>query len=807
MRTLSRRLLTAIATDGAELRRLVRIYTRSGVTELVSGPAPIEGRASSVAFVSPVEASLDPFTSALSVGERHVTLAIDPVTVELLVADHVAGCRLEVYLGAASLAVSSWVLEWIGTVLDAPTETTIVAVRATDVSSILRAGELGGAWVAMHPLAIAADIGARLDVPAALLNTASLDHRQYERISHLSVSRAALDGINIDPETPIAPINGWAAIQELAQLAGGAIVFDEQLRAAFRPRPGRVPVVRHFTADLVRDFKLESVASGRFDLLTIEFAKVGQGDPAVYRVRVPGAADDHAFEGHGPRSVERKLPLPWVHGRAEFDHDIPATAPGVLYTFSIFEAERNGFCGFRFATFGQPQEAHDAISAERRAWLQIDSEIVEVFGINYVAGASFRSGSIAGTTTPSFYPLALEANITVHRGALGTAIAAHVWADSGGAVFDVTIPVLLGQWYARFAHGVALARFTVPMSELALELLDPVSFDEPSCVFRGVNGADAGVHWLVRGLRVDPDASTPSIEVSVELHEIVALTVGQPVDSTEVVEVLAAPPAPRRGAQLAWDESHTRTIIDGLLPTVASGRVLTIPAGDIDGTTGRQRQRQERTYELEASRDHYLRWSSRSGALTLVSVPNGDPTPAMRPGTTAIARIVTNAGAITSITDQRPRRPLDGARLVDASVPSGRMAYPLDTAVSQIESPLGGSVWRRHVGAQDTSGASSATLVAVDVPIKSGSQIEVRVIATRASNDDSSAWVLRARVAHDGTAPSIVASSTEYSSEDDGTWGGVALAVVGDTIEVRVTGAASQDIRWCGVAEIVAAGA
>lgn len=802
MRQLHREFRAAVAERGADTRRLVVIYTVGGAREFVTGSGPLFGAPASVAYVSPHGTSIDPWTRALSISERHVRMRLDEPTLDMLSTEHVAGCRIEIYLGTATLPRARWVREWWGQILDAVPEGNAVTVRAGDIGSMLRGTEIRGSWVAQHHLDIVRDVLTRASAPTELYDDATFDPRLYPAFSHWALSRAGLDGVNVDPETPTPNMNAWTAIQELVGMTGGALRFDERQRLRFEPWDGGKAPVRHWTADKISNFRVVEIAGNRADELVLEFGRVPGQEPSTYRSRVPGAAALHRFEGHGERPASKKITLPWVHGRAEFSADIAELATSL----TIYEAERNGLCGFRYATFGQPQRAWDAVSAERRAYLLIEQEIVEVFSITSVNGQSFHSAQPVGpggVIAPVYYPLNLEATITVARGMFGTARVAHPWARSEGLVTDVTIPIWMARDRARFAHGAAVVEFDVPLTELDVELLDFVTFDQPRLVFPGCRGADSTHVWEVIGQTVDEGSSTPSIHV-VLLYAYNLKPTGQPVDN-EVIEVVpVTPPATRLGT-MTVDERNTRMVVEGLLPVAGTGRQLTIPEGSVDGTAQSERQRAERTVDLAASRDHYVRWNMRSRAVTIEDVAVNAAAPALRRGVVPLAMVRTDATSIVSVTDQRPTRPLDGARLVDASVPSARIAYPLDTEVSVLEgTALGTSRAARRAAAVQTVGATTATVLVVPMVAKTAGLLRIEIGASRAATDDSGAWRLTARVVHDGTGAAVAASTAEYTSADDGSWS-VAITPSGDDLHIRVTGVASQTIRWTAAADLVVA--
>lgn len=794
-----------MADRGVESRRLVRITTARGVREFVSGPSPMFGLPASVVTVSPRGSSIDPWTRALTISERHVRLKLDYAVRDMLASEHVAGCRVEVYLGAASLPRARWVREWFGQIVDAVPDGVTVVVRCGDIGSMLRATDVRGSWVAQHPLDVVSDVVSRGAAPTELYRAASFDRRLLVGQSHWALSRAGMDGPNVDPELATSPINAWTAIQEQIAMLGGALRLNADQALEYVPYDRRRPPVRHLTADKIGNFRVREIAGNRCDEMTFEFCRAGGAEPARYTVRVPGAAAEHRWEGFGERAASKTISLPWVHGRAEVDVDIPATGAGST-TFSIFEAERNGLCGFRFATFGSPQDAHDAVSADRRAYLLIESEIVEVLTINSVSGRSFRSGTFGVPgASPVFYPLNLEANITVSRGALGTSRVAHPWVQTLGIVHDVTIPVWMARDRARFAHGGAVVEFDVPLTEMEIELLDFLSFDRPSLVFRGCDGADSSHVWEVIDHVVDEGASPPCIHL-VLLYAYHDTPTGEPVDN-EVIEVVPSLPPRARTTAMSADEVNTRLVVDGLLPTIDSGRTILIPEGSIDGTAVSERNRAERSVELDASRDHYLRYNVRSRALEVVDVTVSAAAPVLRRGSVPIAMIRTDATSVVSITDMRPTRPLDGAQLVDSSVPSGRMVYPLDTEVSQLMgTQIGTSRAARRAGNVETTNATTTTVLSIPLASKTAGLLRIEIGASRFATDDSGAWRVTARVRHDGTAASVQASTAELTSTSDAAWA-VSVTASGDNILVRVTGAASQTVRWTAAAELVVADA
>lgn len=247
----------------------------------------------------------------------------------------------------------------------------------------------------------------------------------------------------------------------------------------------------------------------------------------------------------------------------------------------------------------------------------------------------------------------------------------HGFPSYPNVVMDATIAVDMAKTRLdRFAYGIPVVRFRVPLTELDVRLGDAVSFDRPSFQWRGVDGATSAVIWEVISVRIESSGPEPHVLVTLALMRLESIMV--PL-FTPGSYTLTRPTPPMIGGMMV-DKARSKfgdLTVDGIDVVATTGRRGEMRAGRADSPGHGNLWPSKLEATFPASRDTYVRFAMTSGAILWEIVKVGDPEPALRSGHARVARVTTDASTITAILDQRSRR----------GVTAGKMRWPLTEVV------------------------------------------------------------------------------------------------------------------------------
>ena len=280
MLTLPAGLVAALQSAHPQVRRLVSFTISTGVEHtFCDGEDALYGYLPSIVDVSSTSLEIDPVTRALTAGELSVTMADDGIAREMITGGTVQGKQVRVRIGAADIPEAAYTHEWRGIVTSyAIASSGEVTFSCADAVAYLSDLEITVGAIAWHPVEVMRQILTTY-VPSELW--AGFDFETDTARSHWSLSRydarstipistatdaytRAQDSTNrliatyrtarfTYDELLTTPQNAWELMQELAEIAGGALRLDSDGRLEFAGYDAAAAPVAHWTANEIID--------------------------------------------------------------------------------------------------------------------------------------------------------------------------------------------------------------------------------------------------------------------------------------------------------------------------------------------------------------------------------------------------------------------------------------------------------------------------------------------------------------------------------------------------------------------------
>lgn len=280
MLTLPAGLVAALQSAHPQVRRLVSFTIADGVEHtFVDGEDSLYGYLPSIVDVSSTSLEIDPVTRALTAGELSVTMADDGIAREMITGGTVQGKQVRVRIGTADIPEAAYTHEWRGIVTSyAIASSGEVTFACADAVAYLSDLEITVGAIAWHPVEVMRQILTTY-VPSELWS--GFDFEADTDRSHWSLSRYdARSTIPISTATDAyaraqdstkrliatyrtarftydelltTPQNAWELMQELAEIAGGALRLDSDGRLEFAGYDAAATPVAHWTANEIID--------------------------------------------------------------------------------------------------------------------------------------------------------------------------------------------------------------------------------------------------------------------------------------------------------------------------------------------------------------------------------------------------------------------------------------------------------------------------------------------------------------------------------------------------------------------------
>lgn len=722
----------ALRTSGGRPAVVVQIDPDASTSfYFASANARDLGYPDSVRGLTPLAAKIDARTRKPQVGGFSVDFADDGALRRLNRDYRLKGKRVIVKLGYAGLAYASYQPLARGVIQDVipGTGKTMMQLRATDAFSLVADRNITGRWRARHPLDVINDILVdEIGLPSDLIDTSTIDKAAAVNSSfaHYVVNRTALDE---DDRTVSTPQSGLKLIDEIGALLNGSLIPTEDGKIAFKRYDHTAAAVAAWGTSIVRDLRVKEVHGNLYNKFSMLMGWINLG-AGNYSPDNPRNASEN-----GPAGGEFRYQFDLQDSDSIAAHAYPDLTEGIFAdgsstkwvgmetilgaamtsgqtTMECTALALPGFCG----SLGQGDAAYAlfALSAGNPGYFRVGSEVVKVTAVTFGShtdgetlgpddgedGGEYQSSltgsgnAATGTHQPgpgSGHADVLTASYTVVRGMFGTTAEAHPVSHH---VVDITIGVNVAlDTVGRFGNGAAVVEVDVPLSEHFVQLVDMVTLAHEAFSGYGLDGVTASTKWEVTGKQVTPlgpnagitftltQAPTPPsftqgwtwwgnrsksygpVADSVWADWWTTVTPHGPLNRT--VEML------RRGDVI---QAH---VVSGCTVTSPSALLILIAEGVVvgPGAIRRKAGAMSRTYSVPASKDSYIYFDAATGLYTRRSVANGATAPTAGPTEAYLAKVVSGASAVTSITDTATRFALLAAKLDPAAVWAGMLGF------------------------------------------------------------------------------------------------------------------------------------
>jgi hypothetical protein len=283
-------------------------------------------------------------------------------------------------------------------------------------------------------------------------------------------------------------------------------------------------------------------------------------------------------------------------------------------------------------------------------------------------------GAFIGT---AYLPRAAEYTIKT-RNVFGTTHSTDHTAlnTAHSGVWDVTAQsLLLQEMMDRFSRGAYGIKIRVGLDRLAIQQADLVTVNVPAARFTafGQQGLDNTVKFEVTGRRVEMFGPNPGIILTLVYATKTGAT--NPTRVWNIAHGNRIAPFGRVNEAIDLDigENH---IADGLGVSAGAGLTIDIAAGVGSNMATRASFPGDTGITLSALRDTYIAYDTNEGVAVPKETTIGGAQPALDTSEVWIAKVVTGAGSVSSVTDLRTTTAMDGNKLVGGSVDAAQKITP-----------------------------------------------------------------------------------------------------------------------------------
>jgi hypothetical protein len=620
----------------------------------------------SVANVAQVSSKLDPLERSTKVSSMEVQLIDDDATRSMIKNMRIMGRGISVLLGDVSLDESDYAPLFAGVCVSAYPEHGKITINCEDAFTYAMRQDYYRALWGKHPLEVISTVAVDLGVPSEFVDSAALSISAYPDISHYVYNSDSTESLYIYanlPDWPFPMPGKFAAVKAqslfdgLAKMMLGSCYVDEQGRITYKHFDTSRSIAAAFTTQeiLLGSFKQipnTELTINRFEFSFSSVGVRGESQGSVYTVDEPSSQSSLSFPGTSSFISSKGITWPIHVGSslvlAELTH---------YTTLFPIRGITGSFSGTKAAVPSASQNALYKISPTRPLYLKLDDEVMKVVSHPVYDGNRTRwapTTNVRGIVNGGAEKLPDVGYVTIDtRGALGTSAVGHGRNedDTSKTIFDISPMV---RWadiqLERFSFGARMIEFETGLDQYALQVGDFVTVVYPDYLDYSVDGLTADTIWEVIGKEVDPMNNRCAIKWTLcwaTVNGIEFTTKTHSFAGSEGRSLNAAMESMLSSRVLA-----TSSPINGLDVTSPSGLDVVISEGAIV-RSGSVRNVFEHTITLEPSSDSYLYTNDLSGQTVVVSVASGDPPGEITEGLIRLARVTTDATAVTEIVDMR----------------------------------------------------------------------------------------------------------------------------------------------------------
>ena len=669
--TLNANWIAAANADGAKPALLMAITNgtstwKAGDRETTLGYAP------SVLSVSPTTTRLDPVDRKIQISAAVVDVEDDWIR-PILVNNRLRAQKATLSLGWAGLAENDYIGLHAGPISRIIPGAASTTIEVMDVLWILRQTMITGIWFNIHPLEAIEDILInKVGLPAAFVDTTSLDPSTHTELSHWVVARVGWSTIANRGDTALRePSAAFDVISELAQMMDGHIRVDEDGKISFARFDATASAAASWGLNDLLEFKQGDKGDNIINHVAIKFLpeeniaaarKAGtkvfrtKGYLGVYEQRDTDSQTNYAYPGMSSFIASKSYELDWLNSAAFVLFGISSV--GTSLKVGSMSSMR-GFIGTRSSYPSASQPADAKISGSRPAYIQIGTEVLKVTAMAFDDLYAYQTNyvDLDGDITPAGFAH-LSATLTVVRAQLGTTAAAHF---KNAQVFDITIPLSMASARLdRWGDGATPVECQTTLAEYGVEVGDLVTPTHPRFLDFGLDGLDGTRKFEVIGKKTEHQKG-----------RIVWSLLDATVDAatTRTHPQIPIPPPMITGSLYGNSDLLDSLINSGLEVTHTSGREVQVGSGSTSAIGGAVASALQSAIlaTLPASKDTYITSDPVSGSIGFESVANGAAEPDHEDTAVILAKVVTDATAVTAVDATHINRSALGASLLSSS--------------------------------------------------------------------------------------------------------------------------------------------
>ncbi len=590
-----------------------------------------------VVSVSNISAGVDPLTKHVTVGEAIVVL--DELVIRpILVANRLAGKKIQIWIGAAELAEGDFLEYKMGLAENPKPDLAArtVSISTMDATKIPLDNEIRGGWTNQHPLQAITSIYTAADVPAALVDSAgSWDPANYlgspHAISHWNIHKAGSAQVQGAPERQDLgigpnPVKALNIVGDLTKLLPGFAATQEDGKIYFHLIDRASSSVRDWTESEIIDLRQVEFDRYLVNRFVVSFAQGLTTEDLNIEKNMTNSQGTRSFDGIVDRIIAHHIKANWVNGSARLKTSFAAADP----TMTVIGGTAIGMTGNaqgNLVAAGFSRPAYTTLSAARPAYLailegqeELDIEVVKATSVTIpvTPPGAYRTFDRFGE------PVFVDGGSEVIYGGLTRAIigSTKTLVPANRRVYDATIPYELAYELGRLlGDGPEVVEVDTPIGEFAVQVGDTVTATYNRVMGYLIDGVTAATKWIVLSKDVKPEEGIVTW-LLLELR------------TDAVVETEAIGMAVGAGRDVARDlapraEPVNVSVIDGFAFTEVGSPSLVgrIDAGVLSGvaTQTPMLQKIERTYT--ASKDTWVALDTQTASYRFVEVALGAAEP------------------------------------------------------------------------------------------------------------------------------------------------------------------------------------
>lgn len=664
---------------GTTLHRAMKGYTSD---------ATLAGYPASLISMTPVNGAFDVWSREQQVTSVSCVFAADGWMKGVMVASRLKGKKATIKAGFHELALADYAPVFVGTVGEIkPHSDGAIEMKIEGAEAILRDKKITGAWGNEHPLGILSGIMTKAGVPAALYDAASLDptNAAYtSTISHWNTVRGFSDDGYNGLETGIVdPTDALEVTQSLCELLGGQFVTREDGKYTFILFDKAATADDTWTNDdfLEGSFKIQSLDERTVNRMTVEWKHLGDSDAAMSLTQnETGSQAALIWPGESERVYSETIKTPWLEAVALNATTMTAGSPGVGGTFVLESYSLYGFCGVRWPSFssGAAQPASAQASSTRKVYVKIQNdgyvagfEIIECDLVTVDAVSTNRKyvdiiDPTTGAGVRHTMPYAATFRVLT-RAALGTTAAAHA---IGNPAYDATIPAAVcSNRLDRFKYGVPIVKVRTSLAKYAYQLGDTIALTTDQYSAYGVSTLTTDTTWEVIGKQCTWEGDDIGIEWTLAWANYTS------APSSTYTRTIGGPGL-RYTDRSVYDQTTFKPFVAaGLVVSAGAGLTVDITAGVIYIGNRSKDIRVATAQVVVASKDNYVYVDTFTTGIVVKAVALGAAEPTRTNNLLVLAKVVTGAASVSSVTDMRnTSEGIQGSKVVQLSIGTTALA-------------------------------------------------------------------------------------------------------------------------------------